>query len=156
MTNTTAALGSGLGGQFSALPTLAANTEGIVSSFQVPVGTSTVPGKSLYINGINIHSVVSTVLVGNATPVIYVFSVAYGHTAVSLTTTESATSKASRRKAIGIQSFAAAAALGTVPTPIIYDNKSPIVVQPGEFFQVVAKNTTGVITFTIDVDGYFE
>lgn len=43
MTNTTAALGSGLGGQFSALPTLAVGTDGIVSSYQVPVGTSAAP-----------------------------------------------------------------------------------------------------------------
>ena len=43
MTNTTAALGSGLGGQFSALPTLAVSTDGIVSSFQVPLGTSAAP-----------------------------------------------------------------------------------------------------------------
>lgn len=43
MTNTTAALGSGLGGQFTALPTLAAGTDGIMSSFQVPVGTVAIP-----------------------------------------------------------------------------------------------------------------
>ena len=43
MTNTTAALGSGLGGQFSALPTLALNTDGIVQSYQVPLGTSAAP-----------------------------------------------------------------------------------------------------------------
>jgi hypothetical protein len=49
MTNTTAALGSGLGGQFSALPTLAVSTDGILSSYQVPLGTSAAPGKSLYI-----------------------------------------------------------------------------------------------------------
>jgi hypothetical protein len=54
MTNTTAALGSGLGGQFSALPTLAVATDGIVSSYQVPLGTSAAPGKSLYITGCSI------------------------------------------------------------------------------------------------------
>ena len=43
MTNTTAALGSGLGGQFAALPTLAISTDGILSSYQVPVGTSAAP-----------------------------------------------------------------------------------------------------------------
>lgn len=43
MTNTTAALGSGLGGQFSALPTLAIGTDGILQSYQVPLGTSAAP-----------------------------------------------------------------------------------------------------------------
>jgi hypothetical protein len=161
MTNTTAALGSGLGGQFSALPTLAIGTDGIICSYQVPLGTSTVPGKTLYINGVNVDSSVTTVLAGNATPVVYIYSLAYGHTAVSLATTESATSKAPRRKVLGINSFGAAAAVGTLGLEVKTDFENPIVVQPGEFFQIVVKNvgavtTTGVITFYIDVDGYFE
>jgi hypothetical protein len=161
MTNTTAALGSGLGGQFSALPTLAVNTDGIVCSFQVPLGTSTVPGKSLYIKGVNIDAVVTTVLAGNATPVVYVYSLAYGHTNVSLATTESATSKAPRRKILGVNSFPAAAALSTIGAEVKADLENPIVVQPGEFVQIVAKNigavtTSGVITFLVDIDGFFE
>jgi hypothetical protein len=161
MTNTTAALGSGLGGQFSALPTLAVNTDGIISSYQVPIGTSVLPGKTLYVNGVTINSVVTTVLVGNATSTTYIYSIAFGHNAVSLATTETTTSKAPRRKAIGIQTFAPAAAVGTLATPIYYEFVNPVVVQPGEFIQIVGKNigavtTTGVITFIIDIDGYFE
>lgn len=161
MTNTTAALGSGLGGQFSALPTLATNTDGIICSYQVPIGTSTLPGKSLYIRGINIDSVVTTVLAGNATPIIYFYSLAYGHTNVSLTTTESSTAKAPRRKMLGINTFAAAAAVGTLGNEVKTDLDTPIVVHPGEFVQIVAKNvgavtTSGVITFLVEFDGYFE
>lgn len=161
MTNTTAALGVGLGGQFSALPTLAVNTDGIICSFQVPLGSSLIPAKTLYIKGINIDSVVTTVLVGNATPVVYAYSCAYGHTAVSLATTETATSKAPRRKVLGVNQFPAAATLATQGVEVKADLENAIVVQPGEFFQVVAKNigavtTTGVITFFIDIDGYFE
>ena len=48
-TNTTAALGSGYGGQFTAQPTLAIGTDGILSSYQVPLGTATIPGKTLYV-----------------------------------------------------------------------------------------------------------
>jgi hypothetical protein len=161
MTNTTAALGVGLGGQFSALPTLAVNTDGIICSFQVPLGTAALPGKSLYIKGVNIDSVVTTVLAGNATPVVYAYSLAFGHTAVSLATTETATSKAPRRKVLGLNSFAAAAAAGTIGNEVKTNLENPIVVYPGEFVQVVAKNigaitTTGVVTFFIDIDGYFE
>ena len=161
MTNTTAALGSGLGGQFSALPTLAANTDGVVCSFQVPVGTAAYPGKSLYIRNVNVDAIVTTVLAGNATPVIYAYSLAYGHTTVSLATTETATSKAPRRKILGINQFPAAAALGTQAASIGSNFDVPVVVYPGEFIQVVAKNigavtTTGVVTFFIDIDGYFE
>jgi hypothetical protein len=162
MTNTTAALGSGLGGQFSALPTLAVSTDGIVSSYQVPLGTSAAPGKSLYITGCSIKGAVTTVLAGNATPVIYAYSLAFGHNAVSLATTTTATSKAPVRKVLGFESYAAAAALGTLGQGVDKDfDRAPIVVFPGEFIQIVAKNvgavtTTGVITFMVDFEGYWE
>lgn len=162
MTNTTSALGSGLGGQFSALPTLAANTDGIMQSYQVPLGTSAAPGKTLYISGVSVQGCVSTVLVGNATPVIYAYSLAFGHTNVSLATTVSATSKAPVRKILGYETFAAAAAVGILGQKVDKDfDRAPVVVQPGEFIQVVAKNigavtTTGVITFLVDIEGYWE
>lgn len=159
MTNTTAALGSGLGGQFSTQPTLARETDGILSSYQVPLGTSIIPGKSLYITRINVSSVVTTALTGGA--VIYAYSIAYGHTTVSLATTDSATSKSPRRLPLGIQSFPAASAVGTTTNIIDIDLASPIIVQPGEFIQLVAKNigvvtTAGVITFIVGFGGYWE
>jgi hypothetical protein len=161
MTNTTAALGVGLGGQFTALPTLAVATDGIVCSYQVPLGTSTLPGKTLYVTGVKIATAVTTVLAGNATPVIYAMSLAFGHTNVSLATTESATAKSPRRKPIGFLTFPAAAALGTVGQELNVTFDTPTVIQSGEFFQVVAKNlgavtTTGAICFLVDITGYFE
>jgi hypothetical protein len=146
---------------YSALPTLTANTDGIICSYQVPLGAATLPGKTLYVRGVNINSVVTTVLAGNATPVVYSYSLAFGHTAISLATTETATSKAPRRKILGVNQFPAAAALGTQAASIDSNLDVPVVVQPGEFVQVVAKNigavtTTGVITFFIDINGYFE
>lgn len=157
MTNTTAALGTGLGGQFSALPTLAANTDGIVCSYQNPAPTAAIAGHQLVIKGIRIEAIVSTVLVGNATPLIYFYSIAYGHTAVSLATTETANTKAPRRVPVGAQTFAAAAALGTVATSVYVPFDRPLPVNPGEFVQLVAKNvgavtTTGVITFLVTFD----
>jgi hypothetical protein len=161
MTNTTAALGSGLGGQFTALPTLAAGTDGIVCSFQVPAASLSAPGKKLHITGVSISSVVTTVLAGNATPVIYAYSLAFGHNAVSLGTLVSTTGKAPVRVPLGVESFAAAAALGTLGQGVTRKFDSPIVVYPSEFIQVVAKNigvvtTTGAITFLITFDGYFD
>jgi len=161
MTNTTAALGSGLGGQFSALPTLAANTDGIISSYQNPLGTALIPAKTLYVTGVRVQGAVTTVLAGNATPVVYAYSLAFGHTNVSLATTEAATSKAPRRVAIGYETYAAAAAVGTIGTGVTMQFISPIVVNPGEFIQLIGKNvgvvtTTGVITFLVTFDCYWE
>lgn len=160
MTNTTAALGSGLGGQFSALPTLAANTDGIVCSYQVPLPTANVPGKSLYITGVHVESVVSTALTGG--PVVYVYSLAFGHTAVSLATAESVSTKAPRRIPLGVEAFDVSSAVGTNGSNngVITQFTSPICVQPGEFVQVVAKNigtvtTLGVISFIVMFDGYW-
>lgn len=163
MTNTTAALGSGLGGQFAALPTLAANTDGIVCSYQNPLATSAIPGKTLYIKGVRISSVVTTVFVGNATPVVFLYSLAYGHTAVSLATTEAAATKAPRRVPLGSESFVAAAAVGSLGSPngVYMQFLAPIAVNPGEFVAIAAKNvgvvtTTGVVTFLVAFDAYWE
>lgn len=160
MTNTTAALGSGLGGQFAALPTLAANTDGIVCSYQNPLPTAAIPGKTLFIKGVRIQGIVTTVLAGG--PVFYEYGVAYGHTNVSLATTESATAKAPRRFPIGIEVFAAAAAVGTVGSVNgqYMSFANPIPVLPGEFFAITAKNvgtvtTTGVIMFIVTIDPVF-
>lgn len=159
-TNTTAALGSGLGGQFSLLPTLAASTDGVISSYQVPVGTASAPGKALYITGYTLEGLVTTVLVGG--PVLGAFSIAYGHNNVSLATATSSTARAPIRVPVGYQVYAAAAPVGAVGARLQDDfDRGPIVVQPGEFIQIVMKNlgtvtTTGVITFLIKFDGYWE
>ena len=161
LTNTTAAApNTGLGGIINVLPTLTVGTDGILCSYQVPLGTSVLPGRSLYVTGVRIDSAVTTILAGG--PVINAVSLAYGHTAVSLATAEAATTKAPRRVPMGIQSFAATAAVGTV-SPTIQDDYTvaPICIQPGEFFQVVLRNlgvvtTTGVITYVVGVTGYWE
>lgn len=160
MTNTTAALGSGLGGQFAALPTLAANTDGIVCSYQNPLPTSAIPAKALLIKGVRVQSIVTTVLAGG--PVLYEYSLCYGHTAVSLATAEAATTKAPRRLPIGLETFAANAAVGAVGSPagqyMAFAN--PIAVLPGEFVAIAAKNlgtvtTTGVVMFIVTFDAVF-
>jgi hypothetical protein len=158
-TNTTAALGSGLGGQFWATATLAVNTDGIISSYQVPLGTSSAPGKSLVITGIKIESFVQTALTGGGFQMQW--CLAYGHNAVSLATTETATSKAPRRVPLGTQPMAAAAAVLTTPTPVAMPFNSPITVQPGEFVQTVVKYignvaTAGVISHLITYDCHWE
>lgn len=166
MTNTTAALGTGLGGQFAALPTLAANTDGIVCSFQNPAGSINITPRQLVITGVKVQSVVTTALTGG--PCIYFYSLAFGHTAVSLATTETAsmataTTKAPRRIALGVESIAATAAVGVVGSAngISMAFDSPIVVNPGEFIAIVAKNvgtvtTLGVVTFLVTFAGYWE
>lgn len=158
-TNTTAALGTGLGGLFLETVTLASATDGIISSFQNPAGSVTQTPRNLYVTGISVQGVITTVLA--ATALTKAWSAAFGHTAVSLATAEAATTKAPRRVGLGTSGAVASAAVGVlVPGPNI-TFVTPIPVAPGEFFQVVNRNATaapasGAILWNIMVDGYFE
>ena len=168
MTNTTAALTAGLGGQFSTQPTLATNTDGIMQSYQNPAGGVNQTPRNMIIKGVRIQSCVTTTLV-NAGPIIYIYSLAYGHTAVSMVTAEqtsftSGTTKAPRRIPIGCEVYPVNATIGTIATPqggIYVRFDTPIVVAPGEFIAICAKNvgtvsSAGVIVFLVAFDGYME
>jgi hypothetical protein len=149
-TNTTAALGTGLGGQFWETATLALNTDGVISSYQVPAGTVNVQGRRLIIRGIGLTSYVQTVIVGG--PWVAQYSLAFGHTNVSLATTEAAGAKAPRRIALSAftQVVTAAQAVSTIvsqPGGSYMDfGDAPIIVNPGEFVQLVAKHVGTVGT----------
>lgn len=152
-TNTTAALGTGLGGQFWETDTLAVTTDGIIMSYQVPAGSATVQGKRLKLVSIKIDSFIQTALTGggyNAQ-----FALAFGHTNVSLVTAESASAKAPRRIALGSYTVAsAAAALVQNPTILVDFSGAEVFINPGEFIQVVKKKigtapSAGVIAYTI-------
>jgi hypothetical protein len=161
-TNTTAALGSGLGGLFQETVSLAVTTDGIISSFQNPVGSLTQTPRVLYITGVVIDGTVVVVL-GAGAGYCAVWSLAFGHTAVSLATAESATAKAPRRVPLGIMAVGATQAVGTRigTTPLWTQFATPIPVNPGEFIQAVSRKVgvappTGAILWSITFDGYFE
>lgn len=170
MTNTTAALGTGLGGQFWETATLAPNTDGILCSFQVPAGTALVPGRRLKITGVSASAYVQTALTGG--PLIQQFSLAFGHTAVSLATAESAsfatgTTKAARRVPLPSLTMAitAAQAASTAISEPAGGNadftRAPIYVNPGEFVALVCKKvgtaiTAGVIAYVVRFDYSWE
>jgi hypothetical protein len=158
LTNTTAAV-TALGGQVSVLPTLAVGTDGIVCAFPNPVAAAGVTGKMLYIRGVRIQGAVTTVFVGG--PVIYQYVLCFGHTAVSLATTETATTKAPRRVCLGYETYPVTAAVGTLGAGVYMAFNAPIGINPGEFVGISAKNmgvvtTTGVITFSAVFDSYWE
>jgi hypothetical protein len=152
-TNTTAALGVGLGGQFWETDTLAVTTDGIIQSYQVPFGTANVPGRRLVVRGLKIQTFVQTVLTGGG----YVaqWALAFGHTNVSLATGEAGNTKAPRRIALGIHGVPANAAANSTLGDIMMDfGDAPIYVNPGEFIQCVKKKvgtapTAGTLAYTV-------
>lgn len=157
-TNTTAALGTGLGGQFWETVSLAVNTDGIICSYQVPAITVNVPGRRLKINGIALSSYVQTVIAGG--PYVAQYSIAFGHTAVSMATAEAGTTKAPRRIPLPFnQVVTTAQAVSTIVSqPLHYMAfRNPIYVNPGEFVALVTKHvgtagTTGTVAHVVTFD----
>src|SRR3972149_4441170 len=165
LVNTSAAAQfTGLGGGALVAPTLAAGTDGILFSYQNPVGSVTQQPKTLVVTGVRISAVVQAALTGG--PLALAYSVAYGHTAVSLATAETgsfvtATTKAPRRVPIGVNGCAATAAAGVQLNDIIARFASPIVVNPGEFFAITCRNqgtvtSAGAVMFAACIDHHFE
>ena len=141
-TTTTAALGSGLGGTFWETVSLAVNTDGIIMPYQVPAGTVNYPGRRLVLRGMFLTSYVQTVIVGG--PYIAEWFLAFGHTNVSLATTETATTKAPRRIALPFTQVVTAA---QAVTTIVSQNETfvdfgdaPIFINPGEFLQLCTRH----------------
>ena len=157
-TNTSAALGTGLGGQFWETATLALNTDGIICSYQNPWGTTTVQGKRLVIRGIGLTSYIQTVIAGG--PFVAQYSLAFGNTLVTMAGADSPTGKVSRRVPLAAftQVVTAAQAVSTIvsqPGGSFMDfGDAPIYVNPGEFIALVTKHvgtvgTSGTIAHVV-------
>lgn len=144
----TANLPGGLGGQGLVTAAAAAATDGIWGSYQVPAATVNIQGRRLVIKSVKIDAVNTGAAVATTATTIQ-FSLAYGHTAVSLATAEAAAAKAPRRIALGYMTWAVGAAIGQGPQfgPIIVDfGDAPVFVNPGEFIQLVGKFLVGTAT----------
>ena len=145
----TAALVTGLGGQATFNAIAAAVTDLIITSYQVPAVnlTTGVTARTLRVNGVKI-SCANTGAAVATTANLLAWSLAFGHTAVSLATTEAASTKAPRRVPLGLQFWPVGAVDGATPQNgdlyMPFDN--PIYVNPGEFVAVVAKFVKGTAT----------
>ena len=164
MANATAGLGVGLGGQFSCQPTLASGTDGILCSYLNPAPSINITGRTLVVMGVRIQGIITTALTGG--PLLYFYSLCFGHNALTLLQLETgsfvtAGTKTPRRIALGMETYAATAAVGTLGQGVYVTFQAPIVVNPGEYVAVAAKNvgtvtTAGVITWLVTYDAYVE
>lgn len=164
-TNTAAIAGATtLGGLVAVNPTLTANNDGIIFAFQNPSSNINVTGRNLVVNGVRVQGAVTTTLTGG--PVIYAYAIAFGHTAVSLATLETSsfttgTTHAPRIAFVGMETYGAAAAAGVIGTGCTLTLANPIVVRPGEFLSLIARNmgtvtTAGAITIGCTFDAYWD
>lgn len=150
-----------LGGQWQAAAVAGAETDFALFGYQVPTGTATLPGKTLYITGIRIgETFVQGAAVGTAT--VLVWGVGVGSTAVSLATADGAAAVGPRRKMLGAQAFAAAAPVGTLAAGFERQFETPIVAPPGTFVHIILKIPQGAATASlifrggVDINGHFE
>lgn len=144
----TANLPGGLGGQGYVTAAVAAATDGIWGSVQIPAGTANVQGRRCVIRGVYVDLVNLGAAVATTATTIQ-FSLGFGNTAVSLATAEAAAAKASRRIPLGFATWAVGAAIGAQPQagPIKIDfGDAPIFVNSGEFVQLVGKFVVGTAT----------
>jgi hypothetical protein len=144
----TANLPAGLGGQGVVTAAAAAVADGIWGSYQVPAGTANVQGRRLVIRGVKIDAVNTGAAVATTATTLQ-FSLAAGHTTVSLATAEAAAAKAPRRVPLGFMTWPVGAAIGQGPQggPITLDlGDAPIFVNPGEFVALVGKFIVGTAT----------
>jgi hypothetical protein len=149
-TNTalTANLPAGLGGQGLVTAQATAVTDLIFASYQVPVATVNAAGRRLVLRGVRVDAVNTGAAVATTSTAIQ-FSLAYGHTAVSLATAEAATTKAPRRVALGFMTWLIGMQIGEGPKNgvINFDTgDAPIFVNPGEFVQLVGTFVVGTAT----------
>ena len=163
----TAANATGLGGWGAINAAAAAATDFIATSYLNPAATINITGRNLLIKAVNI-STINTGATVATTPTTLLWSLAFGHTAVSLATTETAsfataTTHAPRRVQLGFQSAAVGTVVGGLySNDIIFDFDSPIVIRPGEYLATIVKIVVGTatasqtITYNVTFDGNFE
>ena len=151
-TNTTAALGAFLGGIFQMNAPATSATDVIVASYQNPVGGVNQTPRTMKLRGIKVDCVNSVVAVAT-TATTFAVAVAWGSSALTLAQTETTsfannTVKARRIQPIGVISFPVGAAVGAQATGIKFDFEAPLVINPGEYVQVIAKILVGTATAT--------
>ena len=151
-TNTTAALGAFLGGIFQMNAPATSATDVIVASYQNPLGGVNQTPRTMKLRGIKIDCVNAVAAVAT-TASTFAVALAWGASALSLATAETAsfannTAKARRIQPLGVISFPVGAAIGAMATPLQFDFEAPIVVNPGEFVQVIVKILVGTATAT--------
>lgn len=151
----TAANATGLGGRgaINAVAGGAAN-DFIMTSYQVPAGTTAIPGRRLAVYGVRISCANLGAAVATTATTIGL-SLAFGHTVVSLAAAESAsfgtaggTTKAARREALGIMYWNVAAPIGATAAngDIFMPFTQPIYVNPGEFIATAMQFLVGTAT----------
>lgn len=151
-TNTTAALGAFLGGIFLMNAPATSATDLIVASYLNPLGGVNQTPRTIKLRGIK-ADVINSVVAVTGTATVFAVAAAWGGTALTLAQVETGsfvnnTVKARRVQPIGVITFPAGAAIGASGGTIQFDFEAPLVINPGEYLQIIAKPLLGTATAT--------
>ena len=149
----TAALVTGMGGLAQLTAAASSATDVIITSFLNPAASVSYTARPMVISGFTLDTMNYGAVVAT-TPTTLRFELNVGGTAVTLNTAESAslttaTVKAGRRIYVATQSVAVGALAGTPysnPISNCQFGEGPIVVNPGTYFQLIAKTIIGTAT----------
>ena len=135
-----------LGGQWSFAAPAGAVTDFLLFGYTVPAAAAgsfnrTMLVKGVCIDAVNVGAAVAT------TATVLQWAVSVGATAASLATTESATAKAHRRVALGVQSWIVGAAIGAPAESIWLDcSQAPLMAEPGTIIGILVRVPIGTAT----------
>lgn len=160
LSNTTAGYAT-LGGQFVFAATAGAETDYALFAFLNTVPTTGITGRNLIIRGvwINLWNQVAAVA---TTPTVFQWSLAVGSTAVSLATTDGASTRLPKRIALGAQSLIVGSAVGASAERLDVNLDAPLVCEPGTYTHIILKMPVGTATATetfrgvVGVNAYWE
>jgi len=162
-TATSAPATASLGGMWvgPAISTLTSDADYPIFAYQVPTGTATLPGKTLYITGIRVgEGYASAAASTNAIQLTYIVTVA--GTASVTSTADATTTVAPRALVVGSHGFLATGATGTISPGFEVTFNTPLVCPAGTFFTFVCRpfgtvaSNTLVVSSSLSVNGYFE
>lgn len=163
-TATSAPAAATLGGRWisPAISTLTSEADYPVFSYLNPAGTAAIPGKTLYITGINIGQTVATAA-ASTNGILLCYAAGVGSTSPNTTATEGAAIVAARIVALDQVYFKLGAVVGdTQPGKNIDFSSGPLVVPAGCYFTFIVRPVGTVTSNTLVVQGmvqpvgYFE
>jgi hypothetical protein len=162
-TATSAPATASLGGMFvtPAISTLTSDADYPIFAYQVPTGTATLPGKTLYITGIRVgEGYASAAASTNAIQLTYIVTVA--GTASGTSAADSTTAVSPRALVVGSHGFQSTAATGSIVNGFEVNFNTPLVCPAGTYFTFVCRpfgtvtSNTLVVSSSLSVNGYFE
>ena len=153
--------GATLGGLFQFAAQAGAVTDFQVYTYQVPAGSVSVTGKTLYITDIRIDCINTGAAVAGTATVMH-WALAFGGSAIDLATADAATTKAGRRMPLGTMGWIVGAAIGTAGNPIAMNLMTPIPVYQGQYLQIIEQTVIGTATGSevfrgsVSIGGFWE